>query len=180
MPAFGAQHHEWLTGFRRNLFGYACALSDDTASAEDLYQEAVLRAMSARDCPPQRAAFRAWMFRILRNLWVDRLRARRRLDELLSPESGEAPHAPGDDEDMVINRIDVRHAFARLHKAQRDVLALVDVGGFSYEETAELLDVPKGTVMSRISRARAALRRELLGQADSGAQVVALPRRRRP
>lgn len=178
---FTERHHGWLTAFRRNLFGYACALCDDTASAEDLYHETLLRGMSARDCPGERAPFRAWMFRIQRNLWVDRLRAQKRLDELLVEGIESDAHADelGPDEDMVINRMDVRQAFARLNKAQRDVLALVDIGGFSYEETAELLEVPKGTVMSRISRARAALRRELLGQADAGAQVVALPRRRR-
>ena len=178
---FTPHHHTHLLQFRRNLFGYACALCDDMASAEDLYQDTLLRAMAAQDVPHDLAPFRAWMFRVLRNLWVDRLRAQRRLNELLSDPAaigGDGSEISGD-EDVVINRVDVRHAFGRLSKAHRDVLALVDLGGFSYDETSELLELPKGTVMSRISRARAALQRELLGKADAASSVVAMPRRRR-
>ena len=59
--------------------------------------------------------------------------------------------------DAVFYRLAVRQAFMQLRKDHRDVLALVDIGGFTYEETGMLLSIPKGTVMSRVARARAAL-----------------------
>ncbi|MFN3954812.1 MAG: RNA polymerase sigma factor [Pararhodobacter sp.] len=160
---------------RRNLFGYACALCADTASAEDLYQDAVVRAMSAANPPREPLRYRLWMFRLLRNLWIDRLRRERRLDELMAdPVLGmQEETAITGGEDCVVNRLAVRQAFMLLSKAHRDVLALVDIGGFSYDETAELLELPRGTVMSRISRARAAMARHL-----AEAPVVALPLRR--
>ena len=172
---FGDMHHAWLLGFRRNLFGYACVLCSDTASAEDLYQDAVLRAMSARSVPGEARSFRVWMFRLTRNLWIDTLRSRRHhdawADEVAGVDCDDRALTGG--EEITVNRLAVRQAFLLLSKAHRDVLALVDIGGFSYDETAELLDVPRGTVMSRISRARAALAREL-----SDGQVVALPLKR--
>ena len=173
---FGETHHAWLHAFRRNLFGYACALCGDTAGAEDLYQEAVLRAMSAASVPDEARRFRVWMFRLTRNLWIDTLRSRRHHDawsEEIASIDGEDRAQTGSEE-ITVNRLAVRQAFTRLSKPHRDVLALVDIGGFSYDETAELLDVPRGTVMSRISRARTALARQL-----SDGPVVAMPLKRR-
>lgn len=73
----------------------------------------------------------------------------------------------------MVNRLAVRQAFMQLGKDHRDVLALVDIGGFSYDETAMMLSIPRGTVMSRVSRARAALMRGL-----SDDKVVPFPTRR--
>ena len=162
-------HHTWLQSLRQRLFGYAHALCRDTATAEDLYQDAMLRALSARSVPTDPTAFRVWMFRLMRNLWIDRLR---RSDPAFSlsdlPETA-APASGG--EQSVVNRLAVQQAFMALDKIHRDVLALVDIGGFSYDEAAELLDIPKGTVMSRVSRARAALCRLLA----EDRQITALP-----
>lgn len=171
-PVFTREHHAQLSGFRRNLFGYACALCADTATAEDLYQDTLVRAMSARAVPADGRAFRVWMFRILRNLWIDRIRTSVREEEsnvVVDFDSNLMMNG----EEVTINRIAVRQAFTRLEKHHQDVLALVDVGGFSYEETAQLLDLPRGTVMSRVSRARAALAHELRDE-----RIVALPVRR--
>lgn len=172
---FTQQHHDWLRGFRRNLFSYGCALCSQTAAAEDLYQEALVRAMSAKSVPAEPTAFRVWMFHLLRNLWIDWLRADVRARnhaqcEQLSDFDGGATTGG---EDVVVNRLAVRQAFMQLSKDHRDVLALVDIGGFSYEETGMLLSIPRGTVMSRVARARAALVRGL-----SDNQVVAFPPRR--
>jgi RNA polymerase sigma-70 factor (ECF subfamily) len=76
-------------------------------------------------------------------------------------------------EDRVVNQLAVRQAFLLLSKDHRDVLALVDIAGFSYDEAATLLDIPRGTIMSRVSRARSALARQLAQGA-----VVGLPLRR--
>lgn len=170
---FEQRHHDALLEMRRRLFGYACALSPDIASAEDLYQDAVLRAMSARKVPKDPAAFRVWLFRLLRNLWIDRLRASGRLpdltqEDMLDAASEQVP------EDTVVNRLAVRQAFMTLSKPHRDVLALVDIAGFSYAEAAEILDTPSGTIMSRVSRARSTLAKRL----SEDDKVVALPQSR--
>lgn len=172
---FNDQHHDWLRGFRRNLFGYACALTADTTSAEDLYQDALVRAMAARAVPGEKISFRVWMFRLLRNLWIDSLRARRRMEAALEEQAGVDCDTSGlsGGEDRVVNQLAVRQAFLLLSKDHRDVLALVDIAGFSYDEAATLLDIPRGTIMSRVSRARSALARQLAQGA-----VVGLPLRR--
>ena len=170
---FEQRHHDALLEMRRRLFGYACALSPDIASAEDLYQDAVLRAMSARKVPEDPAAFRVWLFRLLRNLWIDRLRASGRLPDLTQEEMLDAA-SEQTPEDTVVNRLAVRQAFMTLSKPHRDVLALVDIAGFSYAEAAEILDTPSGTIMSRVSRARSTLAKRL----SEDDKVVALPQSR--
>lgn len=167
------RHHDALLEMRRRLFGYACALSPDIASAEDLYQDAILRAMTARKVPDDATAFRVWMFRVLRNLWIDRLRAAGRLPELTQEEQLDGPAQQMPD-DIVVNRLAVRQAFMTLSKPHRDVLALVDIAGFSYAETAEILDTPTGTIMSRVSRARSILAQRL--SADD--KIIPMPRNR--
>lgn len=158
---------------RRKLFGYACALSRDISRAEDLYQETLLRAMSATAAPDNEVAYRVWMFRIMRNLWIDGLRAEGRLPEFDdSTEIDDLSASKGDD--LVVNALAVRQAFQRLSKAHRDILALVDICGFSYADAAEMLDVPTGTIMSRISRARKTLA-ELM---QDEVHIISLPLRR--
>lgn len=154
---FQEHHHEWLRAFNRNLFGYARALCSE--AAEDLYQEALVRAMSAKCVPAEPSAFRIWMFQVLRNLWIDQLRARTRAQAQMTSEQRETGEvqANTEGEDAIVNRLAVREAFLQLSRDHREVLALVDIGGFSYDETGALLSVPRGTVMSRVSRARAAL-----------------------
>jgi RNA polymerase sigma-70 factor, ECF subfamily len=169
---FEDRHHQALHALRRRLFGYAFALSRDTTDAEDLYQDAIVRAMCARSVPRDSVAFRVWMFRLIRNLWIDRLRRESRRGALIDTAiEVEAQPAPGG-EDSLLDVLLVRRAFRCLSKDHRDVLALVDVAGFSYAETAHLLELPRGTVMSRISRARSALAAQL-----QAGPAVPLPRR---
>lgn len=171
---FGLDQHHNLHEIGRKLFAYARVLCRDTQAAEDLYQDALVRAMSASNVPAGSAQFRMWMFRLLRNLWIDGVRARNRRDRLLADVEGLNTPASGQPgEEAVVNRLAVREAFMQLSKEHRDVLALVDIGGFSYDETAELLGLPRGTVMSRVSRARAALAERL-----DDSKVVAFPLRR--
>lgn len=155
---------------RRKLFGYACALCRDTSTAEDLYQDTLLRAMGAQSAPQDSVAFRVWMFRIMRNLWIDRLRAAGRLPEFDDATEIEDITAHSG-KDIVVNALAVRQAFQRLSKEHRDILALVDICGFSYADASEMLDVPTGTIMSRISRARAALAKQMQDEV----QVVSFP-----
>lgn len=140
------------------LFGYAVALTRDRDLAADLVQDCIVRAVSAQNIPEPVNAFRSWMFAILRNLWLDRLRAGKcrtaHRSTVLSDEACEPPVAM---ESVVVNVLAVRQAMRLLSDEHRDVLGLVDIAGFSYRETADILSIPHGTVMSRVARARIAL-----------------------
>jgi len=147
-----------LEGYLSRLFGYGLSLTNDREQARDLVQECALKALSAVRVPADEAAYRAWLFRILRNAFRDRQRRRGRqglaieLTDDVAPD-GEIWHS----DDRLISAITVRLGMAKLSQPHREVLAVVDMVGFSYAEAAEFLSVPVGTVMSRVSRARRAL-----------------------
>lgn len=146
--------------YRSRLFGYALALTKDVETAHELVQDCAIKAFSARSAPKEAAAYRAWLFRVARNLFIDRLR--RQQSEAAAREDIELPAAsPLNLEHTVVTALSVRQALMRLNRTQREIIVLVDVAGFSYAEVAEVLSVPNGTVMSRLSRARHALISEL-------------------
>jgi RNA polymerase sigma-70 factor (ECF subfamily) len=152
-----------IESYAGRLFGYALTLAQDHDVAEDLTQEAMVRALSARQAPVDEPAFRAWLFRILRNKFIDDARRHGRnaipLDEVPPAETVFTE----DFSDQVISVVTVRAAMARLAVAHREVLSLIDIAGLSYGEAADVLQVPSGTIMSRISRARQALAVEISG-----------------
>ena len=144
----------------KGLFGFAVALVRDEDRARDLVQDTVVKVLGARDVPVNDTAFRVWLFRILRNIFLDQ--ARRDRVDYKDPEDLVAD--AGDDgwiEDRQITVLAVRSAFDAISVAHRNVLTLVDVAGMSYAEAAEILDVPQGTIMSRVARARAKLMQEM-------------------
>jgi RNA polymerase sigma-70 factor (ECF subfamily) len=135
---------------------FARGLAGSAHAADDLVQEACERALRAQSSWREGTRFDSWMYRILHNLWIDeRRRSRPQAPEL------EIAQAIGEDGRRVAEaRLaldEVRRAIAALPDAQRDVLLLVCVEDVSYREAAEILDVPIGTVMSRLARARMAL-----------------------
>jgi len=144
--------HRRLSHYLPRLFGYAVSLIRDDDQARDLVQDCALRALKARSVPTDEAAYRAWLFAILRNAAID---ARRRRRGHVVPIEPDVPAGPvwGFD-DSTIATVTIRQALRRLSDEAREVIALVDIAGFSYAETASLLGVPAGTVMSRVSRAR--------------------------
>ena len=139
------------------LFGYARSLTSQRADADDLFQESVLKALRAKRVPNDTAAYRAWLFTILRHTFIDQIRRNggdgRNLDGEPPLEFAEVWHH----DDTLINALTVRSGMAKLAPPHREIIALVDIAGFSYAETAEFLKLPVGTVMSRLSRARQAL-----------------------
>lgn len=158
------------------LYGYALALTQDREQARDLLQDAAVRALQARRPPRDDAAYRAWLFKVLRNLYIDSRRspapepvgAPQEIEAVMDSQTG----WQGDE--SLINEIAVRLAIRKLPTCKREVIALVDIVGFSYAEAAEVLEVPRGTVMSRLSRARG----ELLSLLEDS-NVHALPRARK-
>lgn len=135
---------------------YAISLSRMTDVADELVQTACERALAAHDSQSGALRFDAWMFRIVRNLWYDRLRRQRSRGEEIEI---------GSRDDLVVvegeaipeRRMLLAKAAAaidRLPEEQRELLLLVCVEDVSYREAAEILEIPLGTVMSRLARAR--------------------------
>ena len=142
---------------------FAMALARNPADGDDLCQAAVERALKARDQWQPGTRLDSWMYRIMRNLWIDEVRARTRRDATFAPE--EAGEKIGDDGDrkieLAVEMSDVGRAMNRLPAEQREAIALVLVEGFAYREAAEILDIPIGTLTSRLVRGREALMVEL-------------------
>lgn len=138
---------------------FAYSLTGNLADADDLLQSTVERALT-RDAPRQEPdALLKWMFTVCRNLWIDEVRARKvRGSDDPHPPEVDAQSVDGEAELLGALAIgEVQAAMMQLGSEQRAVLDLVGVEGFSYREAAEVLDVPVGTVMSRLARARVAL-----------------------
>ena len=154
---------------------YARALMRDRASADDLVQDCLERAVS-RWYQRRDGDLRAWLFTILHNLAVNQFRksaSRGRhvpIDETNEDSFGEAAS-----QEQKLMYQDVLAKLARLPADQREVLLLVAVEDLSYAEAAKVLDIPVGTVMSRLSRARERLQQEIEGTA-APTNVVSLRR----
>ena len=165
--------HDQLSRIRPQLVAYARAICGTTDEAEDLVQDAVERALKAPAPPSDIADLRPWMFRIIRNLHVDELRKIRVRTEYASHHKrlyGEETCEPNDPlQDLL-----VRQAFQALTPQHREVIFLVDIMGMRYLEAGQVLDIPEGTVMSRLSRARTAILARL-----NESNVAPLPRRKR-
>ena len=168
-----------LEAYLDRLFGFAVSLAGDREMARDLVQDCAVKALSARRVPRDEPAYRAWLFRVLRNGFIDGLRRDQRRPETVELGCEEAPALQGTDEaalwrcdQELVSRIAVKLAMDRLNDREREIIALIDVAGLTYGEAAQVLAIPVGTVMSRISRARHALL-AVLGESN----VRVLPRR---
>jgi RNA polymerase sigma-70 factor (ECF subfamily) len=148
------------------LYGYALVLTQNRTDAEDLVQETYVRAIRAMGRLRDDSNVKGWLFTILRNIWLNELRQRRKAPESvdvetdgrtssLVDESTESPH------DVYVGKLErckVRHAIQQLPEEAREVILLREWEGLSYQEIATVLDCPVGTVMSRLARGRSKLR----------------------
>ena len=145
---------------RSNLYRVALSWCGDQMLADDLTQECLSRAIAKQHQLLELEKLEHWLFRILNNCWREHLRRlhpAEEIDELvLSPE--DSPEL-GLRKQQVIER--VRSAINRLPLGQRQVITLVDLQEFSYTEVAKIMEIPVGTVMSRLNRARKALKAQL-------------------
>jgi RNA polymerase sigma-70 factor (ECF subfamily) len=159
-----------------SLYGTALRLTRNTAAAEDLVQDTYLKVFRARARFEPGTNLKAWVFTILQNTWRNRRRdaARARIDydsETVEQAAEAAPAAGGklaeSPEALLMNETldtDLRSALDALPEAFREAVWLRDVEGLAYQEIAETLDVPIGTVMSRISRGRKQLHDRLVAR----------------
>jgi RNA polymerase sigma-70 factor (ECF subfamily) len=159
MSAFAQDLVALLPRLRR----FAQSLTGRADSADDLVQSACERALRSQDQWEPGTRLDAWMFRIIRNLWLDGLR--RRKTEGVQEAMDDGFDVAGEDgrhtTEMRLTAQAVEGALDRLAPEARDVIRFVCIEDLSYRETAERLGIPIGTVMSRLSRARLALAREI-------------------
>ncbi|MCT8268514.1 MULTISPECIES: sigma-70 family RNA polymerase sigma factor [Afifella] len=153
-----------------HLRRFARYLVQNPEWADDLVQECLVRAVASLDRYEDGTNLKAWLFTILRNIYKNDLRKsanRRRVEEDLTHEA--STHSkPGQESAVALQ--EVRHAFAHLSPEHREILLLTAVEGVGYEEAGEMLDIPIGTVRSRVSRARARLTQLL--QEPGGADAM--------
>lgn len=157
-----------LEALRPRLYRLAYAWCHDGHLADDLVQEALAKALGRAGQLRDEAALRPWLFSILNNCWRDHLRGRRDFLDVEELDEAVLADEEGGPERLYASRqttLRVRRAMAGLPLGQRQVLTLVDLEEFSYAEVAGILAVPVGTVMSRLSRARQALKQRLLAEA---------------
>ncbi|MGX9178129.1 sigma-70 family RNA polymerase sigma factor [Mesorhizobium sp. BHbdii] len=167
-----------IIGQLGSLRRYARSLTRDSAEAEDLVHDALVRAYERRGTFRSGGNLRAWLLSIVHNAFIDGLRSRKseaaRVEQAgyLIDASVQAP------QEHSVRLAQVREAFFKLPDEQRSALHLVAIEGLTYSQAAEASGVPLGTLMSRIGRARAALREmedELPARAKSHLKIVGGP-----
>lgn len=160
-----------------SLYNLAHWLTQNREEAEDLVQETYVKALKGFSSFQPGTNFRAWMYRILRNTFLtSRTGLRERNTVALEPEAEELlPGGPETPESILIDRANeqlVQNAIEQLPVIYREVLLLCEVEEMSYQEIADVLSIPMGTVMSRLARARKALRQALQKQTDSAGRAA--------
>ena len=149
-----------IEALRPVLYRIAYAWCHDPALADDLVQETLSKALTQRGQLRVEASLKAWTVAIMNHCWLDHLRSRRDFDDVEDwqdelESSSDTPEASCNRKQVIAC---VRTAVARLPIGQRQVLTLVDLEEFGYAEVADILNIPVGTVMSRLSRARSSLK----------------------
>lgn len=155
-----------MEAVRPKLFRTAFAWCRDRYLAEDLAQETVARALKKAGQLRSIDALEGWLFRIMANLWRDHVRRDRPMDSMedVDVRMEETPEDLNSQRQTVVR---VRRALGKLPENYRIALTLVDIEGFSYAEAAYVMDVPVGTVMSRLSRGRRRLAELLKESGDA-------------
>src|SRR5215510_14708603 len=162
------------------VYQVARRLVGSREEAEELMQETYARAFRSWRSYTPGTNLRAWLLRILTNLNIDRGRRRQRAPDMQPLEEGdnflyskleESSREPVSDQDAVVDRLsqdDVVAALSSVPHDFRDVVVLVDIGDFTYQDAAQILDIPIGTVMSRLHRGRRILKTALAEQSVGG------------
>ncbi|MGV2072808.1 MULTISPECIES: sigma-70 family RNA polymerase sigma factor [Rhizobium/Agrobacterium group] len=152
---------------------YALSLVRNADEAEDLVNDALVRAYEHQSSFRRGGNIRQWLFSILHNTHVDSLRRRRSAARRDAQAADLVDPVVGAEQEHVVRLAQVRRAFLDLPEEQRQALHLVAIEELSYQEAAEVLDIPMGTLMSRLSRARARLRD--LEMTDAGRRALPAP-----
>jgi RNA polymerase sigma-70 factor, ECF subfamily len=164
-----------------HLYRVAFYLTKDPSDAEDLVQEAFVRALAAKEQFEPATNMKAWLTTILRNSFFDHYRQRKRwvsAEELSEPQSdyleGLAAENPGPERSVLSRELDnqITAVLKKIPEEFRTPIVLVDISDFSYEEAAVILSCPIGTVRSRLSRGRKLMRKYLTAYVLEGAEKL--------
>jgi RNA polymerase sigma-70 factor (ECF subfamily) len=148
--------HDEIVALVPRLRRFARHLTRNPHDADDVVQIALERALSRLDQWRTDARLDSWLFKIVRNAWIDEVRARGRRDKIfMAEEAGE--HVGVAVMEAETDLMSVHSAMARLPEDQRSAVSLVLIEGLPYKEAAAVLDIPIGTLTSRLARARDAL-----------------------
>lgn len=152
-----------LLRYSHKALVFARQILGNASDAEDLVQNSVLKALSHPNAPTSGVSLQKWLYRVVRNAAIDKLRQQARFQELddnpvLDKQTPELQL----EQEQLKQRLE--QALALLPMPQREIIVLRDYHQTSYEEIADILALPKGTVMSRLHRARMALRHILIQQ----------------
>ncbi len=146
---------------RNKLYRIAYSWCHDQALADDLVQETIYKAIKNASKLRDHATLDSWLYRILYNCWQDYLRVKGRNVEFIEMHDEDQPgHSDNYQQSEIVKR--VRASVEQLPLSLREVVTLADFAGFSYAQIAEITEVPVGTVMSRLFRARKNLKQQLL------------------
>src|SRR5712671_2980983 len=151
---------------------YARALTRDAVTADDLVQDCLTRALGKLHLWQPGTDLRAWLFTILHNQYVNHIRRAVREGSAVGLSESEPLLSRAPQQGKRLELRDLERAIAKLPEEQRAVILLVGLEGMRYEEVAEVLDVPVGTVRSRLSRGREALRRLMGVIPDHHAEII--------
>ena len=162
------------------LYGGALRMTRNPSDAADLVQETYLRAFRSWNQFQQGTNLKAWLYRILTNLYISSYRAKKREPQIVSTSNDtgdfdlyetlvDRNQVSASAESIVLDSLgddDIKKALSDLPEDFRMAVSLADIDGFSYREIADMLDIPIGTVMSRLHRGRKALQKALWGLAE--------------
>ncbi|QYF91749.1 RNA polymerase sigma factor [Massilia sp. PAMC28688] len=156
--------HSDIAALLPRLRRFARSITYNREDGDDLVQLAVERALTRTEQWQAGTRLDSWIFRIMKNAWIDEMRSRTRRDQVFAPEElGE--HVGDDAAEAHQQRMAVQKAISMLSEDHRIVIGLVLVDGMPYKEAAEVLEIPMGTLTSRLARAREALQGLLSDQA---------------
>jgi RNA polymerase sigma-70 factor (ECF subfamily) len=164
MPAQRELVIEHIPRLRR----YARALmKNDSQAADDLVQDCLERALNRLHSWRQGSDLRAWLFTIMHNLYVNQVRRSSNGPQFVEMPEHDAGPSTGSNAESGLELRDLHRGVAALPPDQREILLLVSLEGLRYSEVASILDIPEGTVMSRLSRARKQLRNLMTLEANT-------------
>ncbi|MEO7496058.1 MAG: RNA polymerase sigma factor [Massilia sp.] len=164
MPLTDAPLHTEIAALLPRLRRFARTITYRREDADDLVQAALERALKSSAQWEAGTRLDSWLFRIMKNAWIDEVRSRIRREQLFAPEEAGALVGDGHAESHQ-QRLAIQKAISLLSDDHRIVIGLVLVDGMPYKEAAEVLDIPLGTLTSRLARAREALQECLSDQA---------------
>ncbi len=143
-----------------NVRRFAISISGNHFDGDDLLQVTVERVLTKG--VPDNVDMKKWMFRVCKNIWIDKLR-HEKVKQRAAEGQDITIHNRPESEQEIMDKLQldsVKKAIDKLPDSQKTVLVLVTIEGYSYKETAEILDIPVGTIMSRLARARKALAKQ--------------------